>query len=80
VLLGVAIAALMVSNRALTSANGAGIEISTAEFLVEQIREMTASLPVRDPQSGAATFVMKKASFRNMTTSTTSTAKRTRLQ
>ncbi|OHB55798.1 MAG: hypothetical protein A2Y07_08210 [Planctomycetes bacterium GWF2_50_10] len=56
VLLGVAIAALMVSNGAMTSANGAGIEMSTAEFLVEQIRELTAGLPTVDPQTGKATF------------------------
>ena len=63
VLLGMAIAALMVSNGALTNANGAGIEISTAEFLVEQIREMTASLPVRDPQTGAGFFGNEEGSL-----------------
>jgi len=56
VLLGIAIAALMVSNGAMTSANGAGIEISTAEFLIEQIRELTAGLPTVDPQTGKVTF------------------------
>ena len=56
VLLGVAIAALMVSNKALTKANGAGLEMATAEFLIEQIRELTAQLPVCDPQTGKTNF------------------------
>ena len=30
-------------------ANGAGADLSTAEFLVEQIREMTTTLPVSEP-------------------------------
>ena len=41
VLVGLAIAALMAANRALTQANGAGTELSTAELLAEQIRELT---------------------------------------
>jgi len=56
ILIGIAIAALMTSNRAFTMANGAGIELSTAEFLVEEIKELTAPLPVVDPEPETAVF------------------------
>ncbi len=55
-LIGLAIAALISANGALTQANGAGIELSTAEFLIEQIRELTTVLPVIDPNTGTTTF------------------------
>jgi len=55
-LVGLAMAALMASNTAFTKANGAGTDLSTAEFLVEQIRELTALLPVVDPQSDVWAF------------------------
>jgi prepilin-type N-terminal cleavage/methylation domain-containing protein len=55
-LVGFAIAALISANGALTQANGAGIELSTAEFLIEQIRELTTVLPVIDPTTGTTTF------------------------
>ena len=41
VLVGLAIASLVTANSAFTKANGAGVELSTAEFLIEQIRERT---------------------------------------
>jgi type II secretory pathway pseudopilin PulG len=55
-LVGFAIAALLTANSAFTIANGAGADLSTAEFLIEQIRELTAmmsynSLPTLDEQS-----------------------------
>jgi prepilin-type N-terminal cleavage/methylation domain-containing protein len=53
ILVGVSVAALMAANGTLTMANGAGTDQSTAEFLAEQIREMTAMLPVVEP--GATT-------------------------
>jgi len=43
-LLAIAIIALMVSNQAFTQVNSAGIDLSTAEFLIEEVRERTASL------------------------------------
>ncbi len=43
-LLAIAIIALMVSNQAFTQVNSAGIDLSTAEFLIEEVRELTASL------------------------------------
>ena len=43
-LIGLVIAALAVSSGAATMVNGAGIDLSTAEFLIEEIREQTAMM------------------------------------
>jgi len=48
ILIGLAITALLVASGSFTMANGAGTDLSTAEFLVEQIRELTALLPYDD--------------------------------
>ncbi len=56
ILVGFSIAALMAANGTLSMANGAGADQSTAEFLAEQIRELTAMLAVVDPTTGIATF------------------------
>ena len=55
ILVGLAIAALLTASGSFTMANGAGADLSTAEFLAEQIRERTAlmsynSLPTLDEQ------------------------------
>lgn len=50
-LVGLAIASLLGANAAFTRANGAGADLSTAEFLLEQIKELTAMLPVIDPET-----------------------------
>jgi prepilin-type N-terminal cleavage/methylation domain-containing protein len=55
VLVGMAIAALVAANGSFSMANVAGADLSTAEFLVEQIRELTTMLPVAEP--GATTWV-----------------------
>ncbi len=55
-LVGLAIASLVTANSAFTKANGAGVELSTAEFLSEQIRELSILLPVIDPNTGISTF------------------------
>ncbi len=55
-LVGLAIASLVTANSAFTKANGAGVELSTAEFLIEQIRELSTLLPVIDPNTGVFTF------------------------
>lgn len=55
ILVGFSIAALMAANGTLSMANGAGADQSTAEFLAEQIRELTAMLAVVDPQTGTTT-------------------------
>jgi prepilin-type N-terminal cleavage/methylation domain-containing protein len=44
VLIGLAVAALLGASRAFTIANASGADLSTAEFLIEQIRERTALL------------------------------------
>jgi len=51
VLVGMSITALVVANNAFTMANGAGADLSTAEFLIEQIRELTTMLPVSNPEA-----------------------------
>ena len=56
ILIGFAITALLVASGSFTIATGAGTDLSTAEFLIEQIRELTTLLPVVDPQTGTATF------------------------
>ena len=42
VLIALAIFSLVAANSSFTKANGAGADLSTAEFLIEQIRERTA--------------------------------------
>ncbi len=61
ILIGVAIASLVTANIAFTKANSAGTELSTAEFLIEQIRELTTLLPVVDPNTGDSTFGPEEA-------------------
>lgn len=41
ILVGIAIASLLAANSSFTKTTGAGTELSTAEFLIEQIRELT---------------------------------------
>lgn len=47
-LIGLVIAALVASNTAFTMANAAGVDLSTAEFLIEEIRERTATMTFDD--------------------------------
>lgn len=56
VLVGLAVAGLVGANRAYTMANGFGLDLTKAELLIEQIRELSMTLPVVDPQTGTATF------------------------
>jgi len=56
ILVGLAIASLVAANSSFTKANGAGANLSTAEFILEQIRELTALLPVIDPETGTDIF------------------------
>ena len=55
-LVGLAVASLMAGNTALTKANGVGTDLSNAEFLLGEIRELTALLAVVDPETGVSTF------------------------
>ena len=63
ILVGLAIVALLTASSAFTIANGAGADLSTAEFLIEQIRELTAMLPVIDPETGTAVFGAEEANL-----------------
>jgi type II secretory pathway pseudopilin PulG len=63
ILVSLAIASLIAANGSFTRANSAGTELSTAEFLVEQIRELTTLLPVIDPNTGDSTFGPEEASL-----------------
>ena len=47
-LLGLVVAALAAASGAFTMANGYGVDLSTAEFLIEEIRELTANENVDD--------------------------------
>ena len=55
-LLGLVIAALAAASGSFTMANGYGVDLSTAEFLIEEMREYTATLPVVDPEDGDSVF------------------------
>jgi len=48
VLVGIAIACLVAANSSFTRATGAGTDLSTAEFLIEQIRELTVMVDYDD--------------------------------
>ncbi|HUS73912.1 MAG TPA: prepilin-type N-terminal cleavage/methylation domain-containing protein [Sedimentisphaerales bacterium] len=56
ILVGLAIASLIAANSSFTKANAAGTDLSTAEFLIEQIRELTVLMPVVDPNTEISTF------------------------
>jgi prepilin-type N-terminal cleavage/methylation domain-containing protein len=51
ILIAIAIASLVASNRFFSRTTGAGAQISTAEFLIEQIKELTLPLDVVDPNT-----------------------------
>lgn len=55
-LVGLAIASLLAANASFTRASGAGANLSTAEFLLEQIKEFSATLPAIDPETETETF------------------------
>jgi len=55
-LVGLAIVSLVAANSSFTKANGAGADLSTAEFLLEQVKELTTVLPVVDPETGTTVF------------------------
>jgi len=63
ILVGMAIASLMAANASLTRTNGAGIDISTAEFLLDQIRELSYTLAVTDPETGTNVFGPEEGSL-----------------
>ena len=62
-LVGLAIASLLGANTAFTWTNAAGTDLSTAEFLLEQIKELTTTLPVIDPETATDTAGPEEASL-----------------
>ena len=52
VVIGIAFVSLISATSSFTSTNGYGVELSTSEFLIEQIRELTRLLPIVDPDGG----------------------------
>ena len=65
ILVGLSIAALLTANGAFSMINGVGADMTTAEFLVEQVRECTAVLPVLDPQTNTGTFGLEEPNMVN---------------
>jgi len=63
ILVGLAVASLVAANGSFTKANGAAVDLSTAEFFIEQVRELTAMLAVVDPQTGLSTFGPEEAAL-----------------
>ena len=45
ILIGLGVVSLVTASGAFTAANSSGLDISTAEFLIEEMREMTATVP-----------------------------------
>lgn len=64
-LVGMAVAALVAANGSFTQINGAAAELSTAEFLIEQIRELTDLVAVVDPEGGITFFGPEEGSVNN---------------
>lgn len=63
ILVGLAVVSLMAANGSFTKANGAAVDLSTSEFLIEQLRELTAMLAVVDPQTDISTFGPEEAAL-----------------
>lgn len=64
VIIGIAFVSLLATNNSCTTTNGYGVELSTSEFLIEQIRELTRLLPVSDPDGGI-TFGPEESALAN---------------
>jgi prepilin-type N-terminal cleavage/methylation domain-containing protein len=50
-LVGLAIVSLVAANSVFTQNNATALKLSTSEFLMEQVKELTMLLPVVDPQT-----------------------------
>ena len=64
-LVGIAVASLIAASSSFTQANALGVELSTAEFMIEQVRELTDLLPAIDPESGTAVFGNEETGLSN---------------
>lgn len=62
-LVGMGVASLIAANSVYTQSNSVALDMSTAEYLVEQIKELTILLPVVDPQPPNAYFGTKEATL-----------------
>ena len=62
VLVGLAVASLVAANSVFTQNNSVALETSTAEYLLEQMRELTMLLPVLDPNTKEF-FISKEETF-----------------
>ena len=56
VIIGIAVVGLLLSSGSLTKVNAAGIEISTAEFLIEEVKSRCASMAYDDLPAFAGTY------------------------
>jgi type II secretory pathway pseudopilin PulG len=60
--IGIAMVSLLAANAVFTRSNGVGADLSTAQFLIEQAKELTTQLPVLDPEIlGTPTFGPEEA-------------------
>lgn len=56
IVIGLAVVALVGGNMAYSQTNGVAVQLSNAEFLIGQIREMMLRIPVVDPDTEDDTF------------------------
>jgi type II secretory pathway pseudopilin PulG len=56
ILIGLAIVSLLAGSRAFTQVNSSAVNLTTAEFLIDQIQELTTPFDVVDPQNTTAIF------------------------
>lgn len=63
VVISLALVSLLAANSVFTQTNAAGTNLSTAEFLIEQIKELSAPLAAIDPDPGAPTFGAEEGSL-----------------
>ncbi len=62
-LVGLTIASIVAANSVFTQNNSTALDISTSEYLLEQIKEFTMLLPVVDPQDPNLNFGNKEAAL-----------------
>jgi len=55
-LIGLAVVSIVIASETFTTVNGTGIDVSTAEFLIEEIKGLMAPLPLVDPETATAAF------------------------
>ncbi len=63
VIIGLVVLSLLAASNSFTRVNAAAVHISTAEFLIEQIKELTVTLQVVDPETTFTTFGPEEAAL-----------------